>query len=481
MFDDVFEREVPLADRLFAAVPAYLRARWIFLRALGAIFFSAFLALWFQIQGLIGSRGILPVAALLPSAREALGGLKAVWLIPSILWINASDAMLTAVVVAGLIASVTLTLNLAPRISIAVALICFISFVSAAQDFSAYQSDGMLIEAGFLSLFLAPWGWRPGLAAAHPPSRASVFLLQYEWFRIYFESGLVKILSGDPQWRNFTAMDKYYENGPLPTWLGWYVQQWPHGFHAFSVGMTLIVELFVVWLLFFGRKSRWIAFAITTPLQIGIILTANYAFLNYLVLALGFLLLQDNNPSTDQPSNLATKIILPTHFLTATLMFFLPNFPTAQLLAPSRIVNSYGLFAVMTRARYEIEFEGSADGKTWIAYPFRYKPQDPLKRPGIYAPYQPRFDWNLWFASLAPWDENRWVLNVEARLMENSPPVLQLFAGNPFANKPPVMVRSVLWRYWFTKQGERGWWHRELQGPFAPAAFRTDRGDINFQ
>jgi hypothetical protein len=135
----------------------------------------------------------------------------------------------------------------------------------------------------------------------------------------------------------------------------------------------------------------------------------------------------------------------------------------------------------MTRARYEIEFQGTADGKTWIAYPFRYKPQDPLKKPGIYAPYQPRFDWNLWFASLAPWDENRWVLNVEARLMENSPPVLQLFAGNPFAKKPPVMVRSVLWRYWFTKQGERGWWHRELQGSFAPAAFRTDRGDINFQ
>src|SRR3954471_12345150 len=184
--------------------------------------------------------------------------------------------MLTAIVVIGLLASVMLTFNLAPRISIGVALICFMSFVAAAQDFSSYQSDGMLIEAAFLSLFLAPPGLRPGLGAAHPPSRASVFLLQYEWFRIYFESGVVKILSGDPQWRDLTAMDKYYENGPLPAWPGWYVQHWPHTFHAASAAATLIIELLVVWLIFFGPWPRFIAFLITTPLQIGIILTANY-------------------------------------------------------------------------------------------------------------------------------------------------------------------------------------------------------------
>src|SRR6185295_1907810 len=128
----------------------------------------------------------------------------------------------------------------------------------------------------FLSLFLAPPGLRPGLGASHPPTRASVFLLQYEWFRIYFESGLVKILSGEPQWRNLTAMDKYYENGPLPTWLGWYVQQWPHGFHAASAALTLLTELFLVWLLFAPRRIRIALFAVATALQLGIILTANY-------------------------------------------------------------------------------------------------------------------------------------------------------------------------------------------------------------
>jgi len=459
------------------ACPEYLRARWLFLRALGAIFFSAFYSLWFQIHGLIGPNGILPAGSWLIAARDALG-LRAFWLAPTLMWISASDAMLNVIVIAGLIASVTLMINLAPRISIAVALVCFMSFVTAAQEFSSYQSDGMLIEAAFLSLFLAPPGLRPGLGSAHPPTRASVFLLQYEWFRIYFESGVVKILSGEPQWRNLTAMDKYYENGPLPSWLGWYVQQWPHSFHAFSAGATLVIELFVAWLIFFGRRSRWLAFAITTPLQIGIILTANYAFLNYLVIGLSVMLLEggadarlrgDADLATAQPRNLATTLILGTHFVTTTMMFFFPAFPTATLLAPSRIANSFGLFAVMTRARYEIEFQGTADGRTWVAYPFRYKPQDPDKRPGIYAPYQPRFDWNLWFASLGSCDDNRWVMNVETRLLENSPPVLQLFAGNPFATKPPIAVRSVLWRYWFTRQGERGWWHRELLGGYCGA------------
>jgi len=484
MFESV-DTPTPLHSRWLQPAPAWLRARWLFLRALGAIFFSAFYALWFQIHGLIGPNGILPAGAWLTMVRDALG-IRALWLAPTLLWINSGDAMLNAIVIAGLTASVMLTLNLAPRISIAVAVVCFMSFVTAAQDFSAYQSDGMLLEAGFLSLFLAPPGLRPGLGASHPPSRISVFLLQYEWFRIYFESGLVKLLSGEPQWRNLTAMDKYYENGPLPTWLGWYVQQWPHSFHAFSAAATLVVELFVVWLLFFGRRSRWVAFAITTPLQIGIILTANYAFLNYLVLVLGFLLLEESRGADVSSAHERTRRLLPSiilliHFITTTVMFLVPGFPTARLLGPSRIVNSFGLFAVMTRARYEIEFQGTADGKTWLAYPFAYKPQDPMKRPGIFAPYQPRFDWNLWFASLAPWEENRWVLNVEARLLQGSPPVMQLFAGNPFVKRPPVAVRSVLWQYWFTKQGERGWWRHELKGAFAPMAVRTPEGDVTFR
>src|SRR5215212_1895786 len=244
-----FAAERPFFMRWFADPAPFLTARWIWLRALGAIFFSAFYALWFQIHGLIGPGGTLPARDYLLYAKQAVGA-KAYWLIPSLLWIDASRGALTVIVAFGLAASLAIVFNLWPRLSIGVALICFLSFVSAAQDFSGYQSDGMLLEAAFLSLFLAPRGLLPKFVAHDPPTRAAVFLLQWEWFRIYFESGLVKILSGEEQWRNLTAMDKYYENGPLPTWIGWHVQHLPHAFHAATALATLIIELFIVWMLF---------------------------------------------------------------------------------------------------------------------------------------------------------------------------------------------------------------------------------------
>ena len=488
-------------DRFFApnTTPGetFLRARWLWLRALGLIFFSAFYSLWFQIHGLIGSQGLLPAHDYLQLAKRVAPS-KAYWIAPTILWINDSDAMLTAIVVIGALASLTLVFNLLPRTSIAIALVCFLSFIGAAQDFASYQSDGMLLEAAFLSLFLG------GKKSA--PSRAARFLLVWEWFRIYFESGLVKILSGEVQWRNLTAMDKYYENGPLPTWIGWHAQQLPHAFHAATAATTLIVELFIVWFgIFPSRWSRVTCFAIGTLLQIGIIATANYAFLNYLVLALGIWLLDDTvwargsrlaagggarsstPPAASRPlpaASLIAAIVLTAHFVTTTLMFFFPRFPLAVALAPTRIVNSFGLFAVMTRARYEIEFQGSRDGKTWVAYPFRYKPQDVNTAPGIYAPYQPRFDWNLWFASLGTVDDNAFVMNTEARLLENSKQTLELFAGNPFGAQPPTAVRAVQWQYWFTNRTERArtgaWWKRQLIGLYAPLA-RRERGVVEFE
>jgi len=484
----------PILERWFAPSisPSFLRARWIWLRCLGAIFFSAFYSLYFQIHGLIGPRGILPAGEYLSAVHRAFG-IKGYWFAPTLLWFNSSDAMLSAIVWIGFAASVAIIVNVWPRMAIAVAGICFLSFIGAAQDFASYQSDGMLLEAALLSIFLAPRGIRPRMGVDRPPSRAAAFMLQWEWFRIYFESGLVKLLSGEEQWRNLTAMDKYYENGPLPSWIGWYVQQWPHSFHAFSAGLTLFAELIVVWLLFAPRKNslcRLIAFIIVTPLQIGIILTANYAFLNYLVLLLGILLLDDSIlrgpvavPKPRKPS-IPAAVVLTTIFITSIFSFFMPSFPTVTLLDPFRVANRYGLFAVMTRNRYEIEFQGTRDGTAWTAYPFRYKPQDVRKAPGLYAPYQPRFEWNLWFASLGSVQENPWVLNTEARLLENSPPVLRLFAANPFDAKPPIAVRAVAYQYWFTTREERArtgaWWRREFLGAYAPAASRDASGTIRF-
>ncbi|MGD0964117.1 MAG: lipase maturation factor family protein [Candidatus Acidiferrales bacterium] len=510
-------------EPISAERPGHLWPRWIFLRALGLIYCSAFYSLLFQIKGLNGPNGILPAGDYLQAVTGVLHGQR-FWLVPSLFWFGSGNHALMLVCWLGLVASLLLVLNIWPRGMLAVCFACFVSFVSTAQDFSSYQSDGMLLEAGFISLFFAPPGFRPGLARENPASRASCFLLLWEWFRIYFESGVVKIVSGDISWRQFTAMDDYYQNGPLPSWIGWYVQQFPHRFHAGTVLFTFVAELVLCWLVFLPRRFRIAAFCILTPFQIGIILTANYAFLNYIVLSLGFLLLDDrvieavfparwrgliDNTDTESDSGAAGAegwrmrwrtalkpfriwgvalclgaVFYVTSLLLAEMLFRplpLPQWP-ARMLDPFRIANQYGLFAVMTHARYEIEFQGSRDGKTWTAYPFRYKPQDLRKPPGIYAPYQPRFDWNLWFASLGPWQSYRFVVWTEERLLQNQPDVLELFAGNPFDATPPRQVRAIIYQYWFTdrktKRETGMWWRREPLGEYAPPLAREPDGKV---
>ena len=530
--------------------PGRLLPRWLFLRALGVIYFSAFYSLVFQIRGLLGPDGLLPAGVYLEEVAKAVHGLGRFWYAPTLLWISSGDRVLLVLCWVGMIASVLLICNLWPRGMLLVCFVMFLSFVTAAQDFSGYQSDGMLLSAGFVCLFFAPRGRRPRWGESQPASRASLFLLQMVWFTIYFESGIAKYFGGDPSWHNLTAMDQYYQNGPLPTWIGWYVQQLPHWFHASSVVYTLAVELIVVWMLFLPRRYRIICFFIVTPIQISIILTANYAFLNYLVLALGVLLLDDQFLAQFLPARWAKPVrenLLRTppapeaeplinldlsstasadsgEFKTATnkggvdwrarlpqavsavqvwvsgLLLAWVLYATAILLIvqafgrlplppqpvtalePFRIANSYGLFGRMTWARYEIEFQGSDDGTNWTAYPFRYKPQDVREAPGIYAPYQPRFEWNLWFASLDYWRENPFVVRTEQALLENDKDVLALFRFSPFLKEPPKYVRAVMWQYWFTdlktKRDTGDWWRRQYIGLYAPSLERTVDGKI---
>ena len=489
--------------------PGRLAPRWLFLRALGLIYFSAFFSLVFQIRGLIRPNGILPAGEFLAHVANSVSGLERFWFAPSLLWIASSNHALMALCWVGMAASLLVVANVWPRLTLAVCFVCFLSFVSTASEFSGYQSDGMLLEAGFLALFLAPRGLLPGWGADDPPSRAALFLLLWEWFRIYFESGLVKLLSGDEQWRHLTAMVDYYQNGPLPTWVGWYAAHLPHWFHVTTAFLTLALELVLVFMMFMPRPVRLACFVLVTAWQAGVIVTANYTFLNYLVLALGFLLLDDRAVERLTPqrfrSGLAESPPAPrsTHAaalrtaIAAVMLTFVGYVTTAELLRlpfrdlplptapitalePFRIANQYGLFAVMTRGRYEIEFQGSNDGVRWTAYPFRYKPQALHERPHIYAPYQPRFDWNLWFASLGDWRQNAIVPITEEKLLMNDRDVLGLFAGNPFAQTPPKYVRAVLWQYWFTSAAEKrangDWWRRQLLGLYAPEVTRTANG-----
>ena len=524
--------------------------RWIFLRALAGIYFSAFLALVFQIKGLIGPHGILPAANFLTAVQRQAPGLLRFWYAPTLFWYSSTSHCMMVVVWTGLLASILAFLNVWPRLSFFLCFVCFLSFVSAAGDFSGYQSDGMLLEAGFLALFFAPRGLWPGWGIHSPPPRAALFLLQWEWFRIYFESGIVKLLS-----RRSRVASPHRDGRVLPERSAAHLCRLVRrsicrtGSRSATAGGTLVMELAIVWMLFLPRRVRLICFCIVTPWEIGVILTANYAFLNYLVLVLGFLLLDDRSllswipgrfrdplehvsapesaeadrgapvrrchhrgalhpqfprsqlqkgapkprvlrgiPAHLRAIRLAVAIVLLTwiaYDTTAEMLRMpwpdLPLFTTPIVaLEPFRIANQYGLFAVMTRGRYEIEFQGSNDGENWTPYLFLHKPQALNEAPGIYAPYQPRFDWNLWFASLTDFQQAEIVPLTEERLLEGDPDVLSLFRGNPFPKAPPRYVKAVLWQYWFTTLDEKSlngdWWRRNLLGLYAPVLTRDPSG-----
>jgi hypothetical protein len=414
-----------MIGRALARARDPLVVRWVVLRGLGVIYVSVFASLAGTIQGMIGPRGIQPAVQYFATLREAMTPAARLWSAPSLLWLSAGDGALTALWVVGLVAALALTANLWPRLSLAVAAVAFLSFVAVANVFAAFQSDGMLLEASLAAWWLAPRGLRPGLGAASPPSRAALWLLRFEWFRIYFQSGVVKLVSGETQWRDLTAMVKYYENGPLPTWIGWYVQQClPRGFHLGAALTTLAMELVLPWTLFLPLPWRRRAFVIFSLFQIGIIATANYAFLNYLVLLLGVTLL------CEQPAARPARW---------------------REIGGWIVAGGYMLICVT----HFLTMGGAAP------WPAR-----------LLAPFRPRFDWDLWFASLEELEDNDWVLTVAQRLVDGEPSVVRLFGADPFGGRRPIAVRAVKWQYWFTTPAEKraggAWWRRELVGVYAP-------------
>jgi hypothetical protein len=319
-----------------------------------------------------------------------------------------------------------------------------------------------------------------------------------------FLSGAVKIASGDPSWRNLTALAVHYETQPLPTWIGWWAHQLPAGAQRASTAIMFGVELAVPFFVF-SRRLRRYAFGPLVFLQLLIGLTGNYAFFNVLTVALCLLLLSDGMfparlraraaPAESDSPTWPGVIVLPIAallFVASLAPLFgsvglggaLPRLAVRvhELVAPFRSVNGYGLFAVMTTTRDEILVEGSRDGAAWLPYEFRWKPGDPARRPGFVEPHQPRLDWQMWFAALGTYEDNPWFLSFLRRLLEGSRPVTALLAKNPFPDGPPRFVRATLWRYHFsglaTRRSTRAWWTRERRGPYCPTVTLTSDGQL---
>jgi hypothetical protein len=376
----------------------------------------------------------------------------------------------------------------------------YLSLANVCRDFLWFQWDSLLLETGFLAIFLAPWREisRPGTDP--PPARSALWLMRWLLFRLMFSSAVVKIASGDPSWRGLTALQYHYETQCLPPWTAWYAHHLPAWFQRWSAIGMFAIEGIAPFLIFAPRRLRMLGGLGLALLQVLILLTGNYSFFNLLTLALIVLLLDDAVWPLSWRGRAAGSNPLPLHARggrwpgwvtgTATAALFTLSLvpllgalrvPPARLglllaveqaVAPLRIVNGYGLFAVMTTSRPEIIVEGSAEGRIWQPYEFRYKPGDPLRRPPFVAPHQPRLDWQMWFAALGDYRSSPWYLSFCRRLLEGSRPVLGLLANNPFPTSPPRYVRGVVYDYHFTDAATRratgAWWRREERGAFGP-------------
>ncbi|HEY2014473.1 MAG TPA: lipase maturation factor family protein, partial [Bryobacteraceae bacterium] len=414
-----------------------------FLRALGLVYFIAFTSFGIQAMGLIGSHGILPFGEYLQAVREQAGR-AALREIPSVLWLDPYDNGLRAVWIVGALLGLVAVAGVWQRRALAGCLVLWVSLCAVGQDFLSFQWDILLSEAGFLAVFA-------------DNSRVRVFLFRWLLFRLMFFSGAVKLLSGDPTWRNLTALSYHYETQPLPTPLAWYLSQLPAGFEKASTAFVFFAELAVPFLFFAPRRWRQMGAWITIALQVLILTTGNYTFFNYLTIALTLFLFLDSRGGEGSAGRFhrAVSIALAGFIGTVSLLLFCELFSIGlppggatvlRAVAPLRIVSSYGLFAVMTTTRDEIVVEGSNDGDTWLAYEFPYKPGDVYRAPPVVAPYQPRLDWQMWFAALGTYRENRWFVNFMVRVMQAEPSVLHLLRHNPFPQGPPKYVRARLYR-----------------------------------
>lgn len=464
---------------------------WIFLRLLGAIYLAAFASLAAQIVGLVGESGILPAGRYLEAARQGWGA-AAYWRLPTLFWLSATDTALLAATVAGVAFSVLVILGIWVRGALACLFVLYLSCVYAGQAFTNYQWDQLLLEAGFLAIFLTAG------------SRIVVWLYRWLLFRFLLLSGVVKLLSGDTTWQSLTALKYHFWTQPLPTPLAWYAAQLPDRALAAATAATLVIELAIVFLIFMPRRLRAAAAWSALLFQLAILLTGNYGFFNLLTMALCIFLFDDAAVRRLLPTRIASSVVshaphpgrLATCAAAALALVVVPvgvnriwhavthtNLPLAgaltEAVTPLQIANPYGPFATTTRTRPEIVIEGSGDGRTWREYVFRYKPGPVGRAPTWNIPHQPRLDWQMWFAAYGSFSESPWFVGLMHRLLEGSNTVLGLLAANPFPERPPKYIRAQTYDYRFTdadaREGRRGdWWVRRPTGIYFPQVTLAD-------
>lgn len=451
----------------------------LFPRLLGLIYFCAIGAFWFQMRGLLGSNGILPIQTFLKRMDIRYLRLKKYYYIPTLFWINSSDFALMGVVVLGVICSIVLMLGFYPALMLLLLYILHLSIVSAGQDFLAFGWEGLLLEIT-VHAFL--------MSLTPIPNLAVWISINFLLFRFHIQAGLVKLQSRDYAWRDLTAIGYHYQSQPLPVALAWYAYKLPLWFQKFSTFMMFVTELVIPFGIFGSDTVRAMTFVALFGLQFLIWLTGNFSYLNHLTAVLCTILLSDRilgisliAPSPDTSFSILNIFLTGCGIALLTLQVIRmwgqlwPHPKLSQILqtiAPFHLVNRYGIFAMMTKDRYEIVIEGSEDGQIWKEYLFKYKPSEITRRPRRISPYQPRIDWQVWFLPFSDFEVEEWFQNFLAHLLKGTPEVLKLLRLNPFPDKPPQYLIVSLYDYKFSSFEEKRaygwWWKRELVGRYTP-------------
>jgi hypothetical protein len=468
------------------AAQGYRLVAWVFLRALALIYIAAFASLAVQVQALAGADGIFPLEEqLIAAAGEH--GLGALLAYPSLFWLASGDWALLAVARGGCVLAVLLLFGIWQRGLLILLYLAYLSLYHAGQMFTNFQWDFLLLETGFLAIFL-PGG-----------SRVVVWLFRFVLFKLRFLSGVSKLISGDPTWSGLTALNHYFETQPLPHAGAWVAHQLPEWLLRAGTAGTLFVELIVPFFMVLPRPWRLFAAWATILWQVLIIASSNHNFINLLTIVLCLFLFDDRalrrvlparwadrftaaSPLPERPRRTvaaatlaAALIVVPAGLAGAAEMIARRPLPVLaspfHALEPLRIANRYHVFPTIETERISVQIDASLDGEHWVPLDFRYAPDDPMERPRFIVPHQPRVDWMLWFVPMGPVFLD-WLARFGERLLDGSPTVTALLEQPPFDDRPPRLLRLRVYRYRFatpTERAETGaWWMREDLGPFYP-------------
>jgi hypothetical protein len=480
------------------AAPDYYLARLVIQRGLGVIYLIAFAVAINQFRPLLGERGLLPV----PRYVRLAGWSRA----PSLFTLHYSDRFLAVVAWTGAGLAALVTAGIPEQGPAGVSMLVwfalwalYLSIVNVGQTFYGFGWESLLLEAGFLAIFLGP-------ADAAPPTPV-IILLRWLLFRVEFGAGLIK-LRGDRCWRRLTCLDYHHETQPMPNPLSWWFHHLPAPLHRMEVAANHVTQLVAPFLLFTPQPYASVAGGLMIATQAWLVLSGNFSWLNVLTMSLAFSALDDGTLETLLPASrpdllpdaaawfagLAVALAVVIAFLSWWPVRNMASSHQAMNLSFNRLhlVNTYGAFGTVSRERFEVVIEGTDDptvspATAWRAYEFKGKPGDPRRRPPQVAPYHLRLDWLMWFAALSPSYAEPWLPRLAAKLVEGDRATLRLLrrGGNPFPDDPPMFVRARLFRYRFSTRAERrrdgAWWVRTDAGLYmypvgrAPSAERPGR------